>query len=74
MSAIVEATDWEREFERAVPGGFYVDPARPEALERHLRALGVLARGEGVSSVGRAGEGNMNLTLRVVTSDRSLVL
>ena len=64
----------ESVFRESVPGGFYVDPARPEELEAHLRGKGLLAGGERLTSVERAGEGNMNLTLRIATSERSFVL
>jgi hypothetical protein len=39
----------------------------PETLQRVLRHLGVLDPADCVCSCARAGEGNMNLTLRVVT-------
>jgi 5-methylthioribose kinase len=64
----------ERAFRRAVPGGYFVDPDRPWSLERHLREHGLLAGEERVLAVGKAGEGNMNLTLRLKTSRRSLIL
>jgi 5-methylthioribose kinase len=51
-----------------------VDPSKPERLEAHLLQRGLLDDGERVRSVSKAGEGNMNLTLRVVTSKRSFVL
>jgi 5-methylthioribose kinase len=67
-------SDQEKDFRRSVSGGFFVDPGRPGALEEHLRRHGLLAGDETVGAVGRAGEGNMNLTLRVRTSRRSLIL
>jgi 5-methylthioribose kinase len=74
MSQTVEATDQEKVFLEAVPRGFYVDPERPEELEKYLNRQGFIGDGEELRSLGKAGEGNMNLTLRVVTSERSLVL
>jgi 5-methylthioribose kinase len=74
MGESVDTAERERAFRASVPGGFYVDPARPEELAAHLRRKGLLADGEAIRAVGRAGEGNMNLTLRVVTSDRSFIL
>ena len=74
MSESVDPAERERAFRASVPGGFYVDPARPGELVAHLQRKGLLAEGEDIRSVGRAGEGNMNLTLRVVTSDRSFIL
>jgi 5-methylthioribose kinase len=74
LSTIVETTDWERAFLKLVPTGFYVDPARPGELEKYLIRRGFIDGAEEVGSVDRAGEGNMNLTLRVMTSERSFVL
>jgi 5-methylthioribose kinase len=66
--------DQQKAFRQSVSGGFFVDPGRPGELEEHLRGQGLLAGDEEVRAVGRAGEGNMNLTLRVRTSKRSLIL
>jgi 5-methylthioribose kinase len=74
MSESVDPTDRERLFGESVPGGFYVDRTQPGKLEGYLRRKGFMAEGEELHSVDRAGEGNMNLTLRVQTSERSLVL
>jgi 5-methylthioribose kinase len=74
MSESTDATEQEAAFRQAVPGGFYVDPSKPERLEAHLLQRGLLDDGERLRSVSKAGEGNMNLTLRVVTSARSFVL
>ena len=74
MSESTGATEQEAAFRQAVPGGFYVDPSKPERLEVHLLQRGFLDAGERLRSVSKAGEGNMNLTLRVVTSERSFVL
>jgi 5-methylthioribose kinase len=69
-----EIEERRKAFEGAVPGGFFVEPERPEALGEHLRRQGLLEDGEAVRAAVKAGEGNMNLTLRVVTSERSFVL
>lgn len=61
-------------FRRAHPGVFFLDPAEPAALARHLAGLGVFARDEPVMDVRRAGEGNMNCTLRVRTDRRTVVV
>jgi len=74
MSDSVDPMERERLFRESVPGGFYVDPGMPERLEEYLRRNGFMAETEELRSVGRAGEGNMNLTLRVVTSESSFVL
>ncbi len=46
----------------------------PEPVERLMRALGWLDKREKVTGVGPAGEGNMNLTLRVRIGRRSVIL
>ncbi|MCG6928373.1 MAG: phosphotransferase [Acidobacteria bacterium] len=74
MSDRADTRGQEAAFRQAAPGGFYVDPSKPEDLEAHLLQHGLLNDGEQIRSVRRAGEGNMNLTLRVVTSERSFVL
>jgi 5-methylthioribose kinase len=52
----------------------HLDPARPDGVVSLMRANGWLEADETVQSVGVAGQGNMNLTLRVATSKRSVIL
>jgi len=61
-------------FTRAYPDGAFLDPDDREGLERYARDRGFIAAEEKVGAVSRAGEGNMNLTLRLVTGHRSLIL
>jgi 5-methylthioribose kinase len=61
-------------FQFAYPRGFFVDPGARDALEQHLREKGWIDPGESLVSVSRAGEGNMNLTLRLETAERSFIL
>lgn len=63
-----------REHEIEHPGAFFLDLAEPDALRVELEGLGVLAPGESIRSVTRAGPGNMNCVLRVHTGARSLVV
>lgn len=74
MGEVVASTEREEAFRASVPGGFYVDPSRPERLEAYLRRKGFMTAPENLRSVDKAGEGNMNLTLRVTTSERTFVL
>lgn len=53
---------------------FFLDPQQPEQLAAYLAERGWLRPGETVTAVGKAGEGNMNLTLRVRTPGRSFIL
>jgi len=61
-------------FESVYPRGFLVDAGSPEALEQYARNRGWLVPAETLLGVTKAGEGNMNLTLRLVTTDRSFIL
>jgi 5-methylthioribose kinase len=61
-------------FRKAHPDGFFVDPTDLAGLERHARDRRWIGRNESLLSVTKAGEGNMNLTLRVATSARSFIL
>lgn len=53
------------QFAASHPGGFFLDAAETQAIQSYLRARKLVADGETVQSAQRAGEGNMNCTLRV---------
>ena len=55
----------------AVP--YQLDAGDREGLTAYLRRQGLLAPQERVVTAARAGEGNMNLTLRVTTQEQSLI-
>jgi len=61
-------------FERAYPHGAFLDPSDRDALTRYARDKGFIGAEEKLDAVSHAGEGNMNLTLRLVTGRRSLIL
>jgi len=61
-------------FESAYPRGFFLDPRERDALQDYARSQGFLLPGESIVSVSKAGEGNMNLTLRLITTARSFIL
>ncbi|MGH9319837.1 MAG: phosphotransferase [Vicinamibacteria bacterium] len=61
-------------FASAYPQGFFVDLEDRAALESYLRRKGWIAESEALLSAAKAGEGNMNLTLRVVTATKSFIL
>lgn len=56
------------------PGVFVLAADQPAELGAYLAARGWLAAGETVLTAARAGEGNMNYTLRVRTSQRALIV
>ncbi|HRI54215.1 MAG TPA: phosphotransferase [Pseudomonadota bacterium] len=53
---------------------YQLDAGDREGLTAYLQRHGLLAPGEHVLTAARAGEGNMNLTLRVTTETRSLIV
>lgn len=53
------------------PGFPFLDSTRVDLVESLLRRLNLLPPGTTVTSLARAGEGNMNLTLRATLSDGS---
>lgn len=56
------------------PDIFVLDPAEPSTVEEAMRQAMLLVDGERVIHCSRAGEGNMNCTVRVRTSRRSVIL
>ena len=71
MSMIAEH---RRAFESANPGLFFLDPNEPDKLEKYLETRGWLQPEEHIEAVRKAGEGNMNCTMRVRTNQRSFVV
>src|SRR5262245_24244950 len=59
---------------QAHPGVTWLDPNDADGIATYLRSKGWLSERETIVAVERPGDGNMNLTLRVRTGDRSLVL
>ena len=63
-----------RTFVREHPNLFLLDPADVAGLCRYLAGRGLLAGDESIVEVSRAGEGNMNCTVRVVTARQRLIV
>lgn len=61
-------------FQRACPGVFFLDAADPEGLASYLQDRGWLDPDEKILALDSAGEGNMNLTLRLKSARRSLII
>ena len=59
---------------RAPAGVTFLDPAVPASIEAYLVARGLATSAELPARIERAGDGNMNLTLRVVLRDRRFIL
>jgi 5-methylthioribose kinase len=64
----------QAEFLRQHPDAYFLDAADLGGLAAYLKAGGWLAEGEVLRRAGKAGEGNMNYTLRVSTAERSFIL
>jgi len=52
----------------------FIDPGDLAGLERYAKARGFIPEGETLRSAAKAGEGNMNLALRLTTDDSSVIL
>jgi 5-methylthioribose kinase len=52
----------------------FLDPADLSSLELYAKTRGFISAEESLVSANKAGEGNMNLTLRLVTDQRSFIL
>ena len=61
-------------FAEAHPDVVLFDVSNPEAVQQYLVANHLLTAAEGPIRVTRAGAGNMNVTLRVASSGRSVIL
>ena len=63
-------------FQKQHPHLFYLDPDERERdeLAAYLKNTGFLSKDEPVQSVTRAGDGNMNCTVRVYTHRRSFIV
>ncbi len=61
-------------FIQALPDGFFVDPGDLPGLQDYAVSSGFLEADEPLLAAGQAGEGNMNLTLRLETPRRTIVL
>lgn len=64
----------KEEFLRQHPDAYFLDAGDLGGLAAYLQACGWLAPGETLRGAGKAGEGNMNYTLRISTSARSFIL
>lgn len=62
------------DFALALPDAYFLDAADLEGLERYARQQGFIGPTQSLHSAQKAGEGNMNLTLRLTTAEGSLIL
>ncbi|NUN96213.1 MAG: phosphotransferase [Candidatus Omnitrophica bacterium] len=66
--------DLRRQLMESFPDFPFLEPNSPDSAEACLRKVGWLKTGERVLGVERAGEGNMNLTLRVRTEQGTFIV
>lgn len=66
--------DLKESFLQEHPNTFFLDPNNIEDTQSYLATSGWLLDGEVLHTQSKAGEGNMNCTLRLQTSHRSLIL
>ncbi|MFN0121402.1 MAG: phosphotransferase [Blastocatellia bacterium] len=62
------------DFQRLFPGAFYLDANDLPALTAYLQAQRWIGADETVLEAARAGEGNMNCTIRVRTATQTLIV
>ena len=67
-------TGLKQRFKAADPKGFFVDKEEIAELQQYLSEQEWLQAGEKIETLEKAGEGNMNLVLRVKTNQRSLII
>lgn len=61
-------------FQATTGSSWYLSEDNPELLQKYLAGRGFLREEEAVTEVALAGEGNMNVTLKVTTSARTFVV
>jgi len=61
-------------FERLCPGQFFLDSRDRSSIETWLKDRGWIGAGRQVIAADRAGEGNMNCTLRIRTTEGAVIL
>ena len=61
-------------FRQSHPDLFFLDPGDTASLEQFLKVRGILAPASRVVAASKAGEGNMNCTLRVATTEGPLIV
>ena len=61
-------------FRELHPDLFFLDSSNPTDLEKYLRDRSLLQPNESIVRLEKAGDGNMNCTLRLATAKRSLIV
>ncbi|MEM6770439.1 MAG: hypothetical protein AAF597_07655, partial [Bacteroidota bacterium] len=61
-------------FKAATGSAWFLTANQLETIQQYLSEQGLLEAEEAVTEVASAGEGNMNVTLKVTTSQRTIVL
>lgn len=61
-------------FTKHFPEGFFISLSKKEELADYLLKKGILSKDEKIVTIDKAGEGNMNLTLRIKTNIRSFIV
>lgn len=62
--------DWQKSH----PGKFYLDPEHSEGLAAYLVRCGFIPPGERIKNLSKAGDGNMNCTVRVRAAGQSFIV
>lgn len=64
----------KEEFKNLFPGVMFLDAADVQSLEKYLKSQKQIDQKDAIEKVEKAGVGNMNLTLRVITQEKTLIV
>lgn len=64
----------KQEFKKLFPDTIFLDPSEPEVIDNYLKEQNIIDDADRVIHVEKAGQGNMNLTLRVISKSHSLIV
>ena len=64
----------KQEFKKLYPNTIFLDPSEPIAIDHYLKQQSIIDIHDHVIHIEKAGEGNMNLTLRVITKNNSIIV
>lgn len=64
----------KQEFKKLYPDTIFLDPSEPEVINNYLQQQKLTDERDRIIHVEKAGQGNMNLTLRVITKNHSFIV
>jgi 5-methylthioribose kinase len=64
----------KQEFKHLYPDTFFLDLSAPDMVDQYLKQQNIIDQHDQIIRIEKAGQGNMNLTLRVVTNHHTLIV